>query len=689
MNVDLSQFYQVFFDESAEHLSEMERIFLTIDPANPDDENLHAVFRAAHSIKGGAGTFGFPDMTVVTHTLESLLDRVRHHEIVLTRQMVDVFLQAGDAISMQLAGHRDGSNVDQQVIDAVCERLNTISGRCAAMAPVDPIQEPSFKGQNPSDEGTSKSTCRIMFTPPPDLYTRMVRMEPIFEELSAMGDLTLTGEIEPHHEFHTYDPSLCRLTWEMTLCTDRTLEEILEVFMFVADEDEIRIEMLDHPVPHSSEKSGPATEPERASAVEAISADSGSVMGRRLSDKNETAPGAYGRRPSENAETSSIRVGVAKVDQLINQMGELVITQAMLAQTAQQLDPVLYENLHRGLSLLERNTRDLQESVMSIRMMPINFIFSRFPRLVHDLADKLGKQVELKQVGETTELDKGLVEKLADPLTHLVRNSLDHGIESPEIRIAAGKSPCGTITLKASQQGGRVVVEVADDGAGLDRERILAKAAQNGLPVSDSMSDDEIWHLIFAPGFSTADSVTDVSGRGVGMDVVLRNVNAMGGRVAIFSSQGKGSRVVISLPLTLAILDGLSVRVGNETFIVPLNSIIESLQPQSSDLNEVGRDNTTVHVRGEYIPLMRLADIFSIPEAVRRPEEAVIMLIDAEGEHLALLVDELLGQHQVVIKSLETNYRKVDGTAGATILGDGRVALILDAVDMVRLWRSP
>jgi two-component system chemotaxis sensor kinase CheA len=682
MNVDLSQFFQVFFDESAEHLAEMERIFLAIDPASPDDEDLNAVFRAAHSIKGGAGTFGFPDMTIVTHTLETLLDRVRHHEIPLTREMVDVFLQAGDAIAMQLAGHRDGTRVDQQVVETACERLSVISGSSASLSPPQPVEAPSHELQE-CGEGAVLSTYRIVFTPPPDLYTRMVRMEPIFNELAEMGEFKVTCAIEPHQDFSSYDPTRCMAIWEMDLTSDRTIDDVRDVFMFAADEEEVSIERLS---PHATHVSTPGSGADATAEIRPV--DSGSGMGRRLYDKNETAPGAYGRRPGENAETSSIRVGVAKVDQLINQMGELVITQAMLAQSAKLLDPVQHESLHRSLSLLERTTRDLQESVMSIRMMPISFIFSRFPRLVHDLADKLGKQIELKLVGETTELDKGLVEKLADPLTHLVRNSLDHGVELPEARVVAGKAPGGTITLKAAQQGGRVVVEVSDDGAGLNRERILAKAAQNGLPVSDSMSDEEVWQLIFAPGFSTADQVTDVSGRGVGMDVVLRNVNAMGGRVNVYSTQGKGSRVVISLPLTLAILDGLSVRVGKETFIVPLNSIIESLQPLTADLNEVGHNNTTVHVRGEYIPLMRLAEIFSITGAVQRPEEAVVMLIDAEGERLALLVDELLGQHQVVIKSLETNYRKVDGTAGATILGDGQVALILDAVDMVRLWRS-
>lgn len=687
MNVDLSQFYQVFFDESAEHLAEMERIFLAIDPANPDDEDLNAVFRSAHSIKGGAGTFGFPDMTVVTHTLETLLDRVRHHEIVLTRDMVDVFLRAGDAINMQLAGHRDGSRVDEQIIQNVCQQLSTIAGdnRLSHVQPA-----PAHVDGQPESavEPAAASTYLIVFTPSPDLYTRMVRMEPIFEELAAMGDFTVTAGIDPHHDFTTYDPTRCRAAWEMTLTTERPASDILEAFMFVAEEEEVHIEKLLSSISSHVESAASVAEPECAAKPGNAETAGGGILGRRTYDKDETAPGAYGRRNGENTEASSIRVGVTKVDQLINQIGELVITQAMLAQSAELLDPVLFENLHRGLSLLERNTRDLQESVMSIRMMPISFIFNRFPRLVHDLADKLGKKIELKLAGETTELDKGLIEKLADPLTHLVRNSLDHGIESPEARVKAGKSSGGTITLRASQQGGRVVVEVADDGAGLNRERILAKAAQNGLAVTDDMSDEEVWQLIFAPGFSTADQVTDVSGRGVGMDVVLRNVTAMGGRVTVFSTQDTGSRVLISLPLTLAILDGLSVRVGKETFIVPLNSIIESLQPRSGDLNEIGRNNTTVHVRGEYIPLLRLGDIFSIPGAVQRPEEAVVMLVDAEGEHLALLVDELLGQHQVVIKSLETNYRKVDGTAGATILGDGQVALILDAVEMVRLWRS-
>jgi two-component system chemotaxis sensor kinase CheA len=686
MSVDLSQFYQVFYEESAEHLAEMESIFLSIDTDNPDEEQLNAVFRAAHSIKGGAGTFGFPDMAQVTHTLETLLDRVRHRELALNRDMVEIFLEAGDTIAMQLAGHRDGAHVDQARIETVCGKLRAISEAGTPAAVVSPAAQPDVV--SPDLDG--ETGYHIVFTPPPDFFNRMVPMEPIFAELEGMGDLNLAARVAAPDSFDGYDLDRCLTSWEMRLTTRRSLDEIRDLFMFVADDDEISFEidasahMAPSPSPAAAENTVPA---EAQRSGPGAAATSGILPGRRLYDREEAAPGAFGRRNNESSEASSIRVGVSKVDQLINQMGELVITQAMLAQTAQQFDPVIHEDLHRGMELLQRNTRDLQESVMSIRMMPISFIFSRFPRLVHDLAAKLGKQAELKLAGETTELDKGLIEKLADPLTHLVRNSLDHGIELPEKRKAAGKSPSGMITLSASQTGGRIVIEVIDDGAGLNRARILEKAVEKGMLVTDDISDEEVWQLIFAPGFSTAETVTDISGRGVGMDVVMKNVQAMGGRVSIFSESGKGSRVVVSLPLTLAILDGLSVRVGSEIFIIPLNSIIESLQPASEDLNKIGRDNTTVHVRGEYIPLMRLGEIFSIAGAVQRPEEAVIMLVDAEGEQVALLVDELMGQHQVVIKSLESNYRKVDGTAGATILGDGRVALILDAVDMVRLWR--
>jgi two-component system chemotaxis sensor kinase CheA len=379
---------------------------------------------------------------------------------------------------------------------------------------------------------------------------------------------------------------------------------------------------------------------------------------------------------------------VEKVDQLINLVGELVITQAMLSQTASSADPVLYEALNNSMAQLERNTRDLQESVMSIRMMPISFVFSRFPRVVRDLASKLNKQVELVTVGENTELDKGLIEKIADPLTHLVRNSLDHGIELPAKRTAAGKPAKGTITLSASHQGGSIVIEVTDDGAGLNREKILSKAIERGLPASETMSDNEVWMLIFEPGFSTADVVTDVSGRGVGMDVVRRNIGEMGGNVEIESVTGIGSKMIVRLPLTLAILDGMTVALGDSVFVVPLNLIVETLQPEADDIKSITGQGQVVNVRGEYLPLIALHKIFNMEPQFEDPTKGVLVMIEDKGKKAALFVDSLVGQQQVVIKSLETNYRKVPGVSGATIMGDGRVALIIDVPALIRMGQT-
>ncbi len=667
----MDRFSSVFFEECAEHLADMERILVALDPADPDREELNALFRAAHSIKGGAGIFGFSDLTVVTHELESLLDKVRGNELRLTAAMIDLFLEARDAVAMQLGGHRDGAEVDLTVIEEICRRLQ---GQQEGNAPsyadaAQPAAAPGAPPLSPDVPGGSRR-LEIIFAPENDIFQRGVRLENLFNELASLGDLSVRSDIPDHPSIEALDPEVCHTRWIFTLDTTAGEEEIREIFEFVAEREQLTITTEEERPALNQSPVGKDTTPSFDLSTPPLPSP-----GRRAYDRDETAPGAFGRRGAE-AE-SSIRVGVTKVDQLINQVGELVITQSMLAQMAGTLDPVLFENFHRGLLQLERNTRDLQQNVMSIRLVPISMVFSRFPRIVRDLAAKLGKQVELHTIGESTELDKGLIEKIADPLTHLVRNCLDHGLESPEARLAAGKNPVGAITLRASQVGGRIVIDVIDDGAGLSREKILRKAAERGIPTGDTMTDEEVWQLIFAPGFSTAETVTDISGRGVGMDVVLRNVQALSGRVQISSEQGAGTRITISLPLTLAILDGLSVAVGGEKFIIPLNAIIESLQPKPEELKSVN-GKQVVHVRGEYLPLLPLHELFNLQSAVTEAENGIVVLVDVEGEKAALLVDALLDEHQVVIKSLEDNYRRVEGTAGATILGDGRVALILD-----------
>ncbi|MFH0785282.1 MAG: chemotaxis protein CheW [Pseudomonadota bacterium] len=695
--IEMAQFSQVFFEECVEHLAEMEHILIALADSDPNDEQLNAIFRAAHSIKGGAGMFGFHDMTIVTHVLESLLDKLRTHEMPFSSAMIDLFLEAGDVIAMQLAGHRNGSEVNQESVDRIRAKLQeVIEGGGVSIPALAKIPEETAAPVGNVEAAPTSSSLHLydmIFTPDNDIFKRGIRLENLLTDLQELGTLVVQAHLSDPEDFSTFDPKECVTSWRLSLETDANEAAIQEIFEFVADEGQLQIVDVTGDRSSMAQKTG-EQEPEslkRRTEVEAsaqaVSAEQpGNLfVGRRGYDKNELSAGAYGRRPSE-AE-SSIRVGITKVDQLINQVGELVITQLMLAQTAAALDPVLYENLHRSLLQLEHNTRDLQQSVMSIRLVPISIVFSRFPRMVRELGAKLGKQAELKMIGETTELDKGLIEKITDPLTHLVRNCMDHALETADVRLAAGKEPGGTIILRAAQVGGRIVIDVIDDGAGLDREKILRKAAERGILASDSITDEEVWHLIFAPGFSTAEAVTDISGRGVGMDVVLSNVQSMNGRVTILSEFGKGTRVTISLPLTLAILDGLSVAVGEEKFIIPLNSIIESLQPTSENLKTVNCKNL-VRVRGDYIPIIPLFKLFNIHALVTEADKGILILIDVEGEKAAVLVDALLDEHQVVIKSIETNYRKVEGAAGATILGDGRVALILDVGSLLQMHKK-
>ncbi|TWI66636.1 two-component system chemotaxis sensor kinase CheA [Pseudoduganella lurida] len=730
MTIDISQFFQVFFDEAEELLAEMERLLLAVDVAAPTDEDLNAIFRTAHSVKGGAGTFGLTDMTEVTHILETLLDRIRKGEMALTGEHVDAFLAAKDALKMQLDGHRLGTVVDQDAVGDVRMMLQHL----AQDVHVDAIAHmaPAFQGAASEAQAVDHSGGRRYRLELPAMAHREVTA--LAAELGLLAHVVVTPLDNERNA--------------MVVTTHESLDDIVAICSFVLDTDAMTITDLpaltpDQEARERAERSKVEADLgygffEPLSPAESAAAQSGDGYGffqpldeiranaqasgddargygffqpveqiRAAAGISDASPAEKAaekieedkkaakkdaekadKPAAQGAESSSIRVSIEKVDQLINLVGELVITQAMIEQRAEVLDPMLHEKLLASVGQLTRNTRDLQEAVMSIRMMPMDFVFSRFPRMVRDLATKLGKKVDFITNGAATELDKGLIERIVDPLTHLVRNSIDHGIEMPEVRRAAGKTDAGRLFLSATHQGGNIIIEVSDDGGGLNRDRILAKAKQNGLPVSDMMPDSEVWQLIFAPGFSTAEQVTDVSGRGVGMDVVKRNITALGGTVDIRSAKGFGTTISISLPLTLAILDGMSIRVGEEVYILPLGFVVESLQPTQEEVRDISGRGRVVKVRGEYLPLIPLYQMFEIEPRFREPWEGILVILETEGRKACLFVDELVGQQQVVVKNLESNYRKVAGISGATILGDGGVSLILDVAALIRSSRQ-
>ncbi len=679
--MDITQFYQTFFEEADELLAQMEQRLLGLDLQAPDSEDLNAIFRAAHSIKGGAATFGFLALTDTTHLLENLLDRARHGELTLSTRMMDAFLETKDVLQQQLSAYRNGSEPEPEMVAQICAVLRQLAleaaGGDAAPAPV--MAKPAV---------AAPAAAPVAAPPPvlsaPGIATLKVRFSKVMEndqkllseELANLGTvLSQTRESD------------CLTVWLETVCD---ANDIVAVSCFIVEADQIEITAEPASAPVADQPPTESLPPQASPVADAALAVATAAppTAPAAVARPAAAPAAPAAAAAPGKESNSIRVDVEKVDQIINLVGELVITQSMLTQTASTLDPVLHERLLSGMGHLERNARDLQESVMSIRMMPMDYVFSRFPRLIRDLSAKLGKQVQLVTVGKETELDKSLIERIIDPITHLVRNSLDHGIETPEQRSLAGKDPAGRLTLSAQHQGGSIVIEVSDDGGGLVREKILAKARQQGIAISDNATDDEVWLLIMAPGFSTAEVVTDVSGRGVGMDVVKRNIQEMGGHVEIASTQGRGTTIRIVLPLTLAILNGMSVQVGGEIYILPLNYVIESLQPQAKDIHAITIDEQVMHVRGEYLALVELHKFFQVDDAIQSPTQGIAVIVQAEGTRFALLVDQLLGQHQVVVKNLETNYRKVAGISAATILGDGNVALIIDVAAIQRSNRE-
>lgn len=682
MAIDMAQFHQVFFEESFEGLDAMESGLLNLDMGDVDADEINTIFRAAHSIKGGSGTFGFTAVSDFTHVMETLLDEMRDGRRKVTQQAVDVLLGSVDCLREMLQAIQDGGEVDQQAVDEHQLALDhELNNRAEADNVESPLQSETGAASYQATEAEQTSGWMIAFSP----HLNMLKTgnEPVrmFRELATLGDLRVTADLRGIPDIYQLDPEECHLSWKLDLQGNVPSHEIDEIFDWVEEACDLAKQPIftelpiAAPEPVASEPTVEIADPVKTSPASVIT----------ITTENKDAKKEESKAATKGS--SSIRVDTGKIDTLINMVGELVITQSMLSLIGEHFELSKLDQLKNGLSQLERHTRELQESVMNIRMLPISFVFSRFPRLAHDISSKLGKKIELKLIGEHTEVDKTVVELLSDPLVHLVRNSLDHGIEMPDVRVAAGKPETGTVTLEAYHRGGNIVIEVSDDGKGLDKDRLRAKAIEKGLIEPDAiLTDKQTYELIFMPGFSTAEKLTDISGRGVGMDVVRRNIQALGGNIDVISTLGKGATIAIHLPLTLAILDGQSVAVGDETYIVPLGAIIESLNVKEDRVNRVVGKGETFMLRGQYLPIIRMHEIFNVATAKHtKLNEGLLVVVEGQGVRCGLFVDDLLGQQQVVIKSLEANYRRVEGVSGATILGDGSVALILDIPGLLRL----
>ncbi len=697
----MSQFHEAFFEESFEGLEIMESELLELDVGEGDVEIINTIFRAAHSIKGGAGTFGFMNVSEFTHVMETLLDEMRDGSREVTQFAVDSLLLSVDVLRTMLEAARDDTDVDEEMVAMRYAVLDGIlkNEEAGAVTTTSAVEPEAVNSEEPATAGTS--SWKIEFAPHADLL--MTGNDPVrmFRALSEMGELIASVSLDKLQPLTELTPEELYLSWDMTLTGQVTEADIAEVFEWVEDDCDLTITCL------TTEVAASEAEPVSAVATtESIVEDTAPSAEATSTAAEKTPTSSKTKATKKPVEAASIRVGIDKVDELINLVGELVITQSMLDQAGEDLEANAeassnFDNeankanaeillrLSKGLAQLERNTRELQESVMRIRMLPISFVFSRMPRLVHDLSSKLSKKIELVVSGEETELDKTVMEKIGDPMVHLVRNALDHGIETPDVRLAAGKGETGTLNLNAFHQGGNIVIEIKDDGAGINKAKVLAKAVEKGVvSADDDLSDDEINNLIFAPGFSTAEVVSDVSGRGVGMDVVKTSISSLGGSVNVVSEEGKGSTFTIRLPLTLAILDGQLVTVGNESYVIPLITIIESLQVDRKYINQVAGKAEVYKLREHYIPIIRAREVFGLPADKRDLHESLMVVVEVEGTPAGIIVDGLQGQQQVVIKSLETNYRKVETMSGATILGDGTVALIWDVNGMVNVHKK-
>ena len=678
MGIDISQFLETFYEESFEGLDVMEAALLSMDGGTADDETINEIFRAAHSIKGGSGTFGLKDVSDFTHVLETLLDEMRSGQRPVTSEAVALLLTSTDVVREMLTCLRAGDQPDSKRVGEVHAELQAMLEGQAAPGGVE---------KQAAVPAVEASGWRIDFTPHLHLFKTGNDPCRILKELAGLGDIEVTADLSRLPPLADLDAEECHLGWTVTLSGDVALDDIKEVFAWVEDDCDLTIV--------ASEQSSAAPADAKEVTVSPDGAQPAAPAAKAPAEATAATAPAKAQKPAGGAsrpaagDAGSIRVSIDKVDALINMVGELVITQSMLNQLGADFTIEKLQNLQEGLAELERHTRELQENVMRIRMLPISFSFNRFLRLVHDLSQKLNKKVNLKVSGEQTELDKTVMEKIGDPLVHLVRNSLDHGIESPEVRRANGKPEVGTLHLNAYHQGGNIVIEIRDDGAGLNAEKILKKAVEKGLVAEgEQLPMEKIHELIFQPGFSTAEQLSDVSGRGVGMDVVIRNIKDLGGSVDVQSELGVGTTFTVRLPLTLAILDGQLVRIGNETYVIPLVSITESLQVKGDQVKSIAGGAELYRLRDDYVPVVRLHDLFSVEPDTDELVGGLLVVVEGDSQSVGLFVDELLGQQQVVIKSLESNFKRVEGLSGATILGDGTVALIIDIPGLVKVSRN-
>ncbi|HEY3808635.1 MAG TPA: chemotaxis protein CheA [Steroidobacteraceae bacterium] len=697
MTLDLAQFHETFFEESFEALGSMEAALLKLTAGEADVELINTIFRVAHSIKGGSATFGFTDVAAFTHTLETLLDQLRSGQRQVQANIVDALLRSVDVLREMLSATQRKQPSDPALASGLHAELQAIvksptdaatgtsaaAAKPPAAAPVAAQAATVARAAATAVPAEVVPGWRIRFVPGARMMEHGNDPLRMIRELATLGTLATRVDAGKVPTLRELDPEVCLLAWDLELRTDASLPAVEQIFEWAIGECSLSIEPLSppaaalQPATVTSAAAVAVAAPVEAAPAPPMAAPAAPAAPAARAESKPPPAAEAARAPS--GEGGSIRVSIEKIDELLNSVGELVITQSVCSQLAASLEGRKADDLRNALVQFERHMRALQESVMRVRMLPIGSIFNRFPRMIRDLGQRLGKKLELKMSGEHTELDKTVLEKIGDPLVHLVRNAVDHGIEMPDKRRAAGKEEQGTISLHAYHKGGNVIVEVSDDGGGLNRDRILAKARERGLVGADEeFSDDKVYNLIFAPGFSTADVVSDVSGRGVGMDVVRRNINEIGGHVQLYSNPGRGSTVRIRLPLTLAILDGQLARVGKEIYIVPIVSIVETIQIKRDQINSLAGKAELLRLRDEYIPIVRMHELFGTQADHTDLMNGLLMIVEADGKRVGLFVDELMSQQQVVIKSLETNFRQVTALAGATMLGDGRVALILD-----------